>query len=47
VGAVAAKALKARGWKVSENVELAAQKSEGSAGESGVTPAGVGSKIVR
>jgi hypothetical protein len=47
VGPAAAKALKARGWKVSENVELAAQKSAGTAGKSGVTPAGVGSKIVR
>jgi hypothetical protein len=47
VGPVAAKALKARGWKVSENVELAAQKSAKPAGKSGVTPAGVGSKIVR
>ena len=47
VGPVAGKALKARGWKVSENVELAAQKSNQTTGKPGVTPAGVGSKIVR
>ena len=46
VGPAAATVLKARGWTVSENVALAAQKSGEPAG-SGITPAAVGSKIVR
>ena len=41
------KALEARGWQISENVQLAAQKADKAGGRPGATPVGVGSGVVR
>jgi len=46
VDPVARKALEARGWKVSENVQLASKAAGESGGKPGVSPAGVGSGVV-
>jgi hypothetical protein len=43
----ARKALEARGWALREDVHLASGKADTPAGKSGVSPAGVGSGIVR
>ena len=47
VGPNVRKALEARGWKVRENVQLAAKVSGEAAGKPGVSPAGVGTGVVR
>jgi hypothetical protein len=47
VDPAARKALEARGWKVSENVQLVSKAAGESAGKPSVSPAGVGTGVVR